>query len=106
MLVMRYTLYAKANCEAEIAKLHRSMPDYGLPRAPHGQRIYSGGDFSPWDVVIYEVDFESLDEYQAYMKEWSSAPRASEWMDKARESVERGGRGELWTVEHLEQWER
>ena len=101
MLVMRYTLYAKANCAAEIVKLHKSMPDYGLPRPPHGERMYSGADFSPWDVVIYEVDFESLDEYQAYMGELSSAPRVSEWLDKSRELTERGGRGELWTVEHL-----
>ena len=101
MLVMRYTLPVKQGRETELVELIKSMPDYGLPPAPHGERIYSGADFSPWDVVVYEADFESLDEYQAHMKEWFSAPRSREWLDKSRELGERGGGAELWTVEHV-----
>ena len=99
---MRYTLDVKTGCTEKLVELHKSRADeYGVPRPPHGERIYSGGDVSPWDVVIYEAEFESLTEYRAHMKETFAAPRMREWLDRVNELTLRGRRGELWTVEHL-----
>jgi len=99
MQVIRFALQAKNGCTNELVEWVKSWPDYGLPIPPHGWRVYWHTQFSPWDVVVNEI--ESLAEHEAWWKEWWAAPRAPEVAEKLGELTERGGGGEFWAVEVL-----
>jgi hypothetical protein len=102
MKVVRWTHHAKVQCSSELVKAIKSYPEYGLPKLPHGARVYSHSTLSPWQVVIFEVEFESLAEYAAWEEELWAAPRVHEWTDQLYSLKERGGGGEFWNVEQFE----
>ena len=101
MKVVRMTYYAKSWCSRKLIEAFKAYPEYGLPDPPHGWRIYSESTFSPWDVVIHEVDFESLEECDAFLKELWAAPRIREYLDLHSDLIDRGGGAEFWNVEHF-----
>jgi len=100
MLVMRMTEQAKQGCTSKLVEFFESWPD-DAPAPPHGWRIYWPTQFSPWNEVIFEAEFESLAEHEAWWKEFWASPRSGEWLEKKRELTERGGHGELWSVKVL-----
>ena len=102
MIVVRWTHNVKPSCSGKLVKAIKSYPEYGLPDLPHGWRIYSPSPLGPWEVVTWEVDFESLTEYDAWLKELVAAPRFGEWHDLERDLVDRGGGGEVWNMEKFE----
>ena len=102
MIVVRFTIKAKQGCTSNVVEWLKSLPDYGHPRSPHGERVYWSGPFSEWNVVIHEMTFENLDEYEAYFKEVYALPRIGEAIDKLLEFTESGGGSEAWNMEVLE----
>jgi hypothetical protein len=85
-----------------LIELLKAIPDYGLPRAPQGERIYTAGSYGgPWDVVIWEAAYENMAEYEAWLKENEASPRLGEHYEKAMKLLERGSRTELWDMEEL-----
>ena len=88
----------KDGCTNELVEWFKSWPEYGLPIPPHGWRVYSHSQFSPWDVVVNEIGFESLAEHETWWKEYWAAPRVREDMDRMAEIAERG---DLWTMEQV-----
>ena len=83
----------------ELLKAHR---DLGFPSPPHGERIYASGRFNPYEQVIWEDDFKSIAEYEAWRAEFFATPAAGDHSQRVWELIEpRGSRTEVWTVEHL-----
>jgi hypothetical protein len=101
VFVTRWIENVKKGHVKELVELTKAMPDYGVPPPPHGVRVYSGGAFSDWDVVIYETEYENWEEYHAYMKEFYASSQGLEWLEEHRKHIERGGHGEQWTVDQV-----
>ena len=102
MIVVRWTHHAKHGCTNELAKAIMSYPEYGLPKLPHGARVYTGSTEGPWDVVIWEVAFDSHVQYAAFLAEVWAAPRIGEFLASWGSFKERGGGGQIWNVEQFE----
>jgi hypothetical protein len=102
MIVIRWTNHAKHGGTSELVKAIKSYPEYGLPKLPHGARVYSPSTLGPWDVVIWEVEFDSEAQFTAFLAEFWAAPRAREFLEPMGPFKERGGGGEMWHVEHFE----
>ena len=103
MIVVRRTLQVKEGADNKLLALIKSWPDLGLPSPPHGVRVYTYGKASPWGIVIWEQDFESLAEQAAFMKEYFAHPSAGEETDKFMELVEsRGSTTEYWRMEQIQ----
>jgi hypothetical protein len=101
MVVVRWTHHAKHGCTDELAKAIMSYPEYGLPKLPHGARVYTPSTLGPWDMVIWEVAFDSQVQYAAWNAEFWAAPRAREFLEPMSRFKERGGGGEMWHVEQF-----
>jgi len=102
MLVMRFTHPAKQGQTRELAEHLKSFPDYGTPRLPHGWRVYRSTHLGHWGVVIQEMEFESLAQFEEWMSERNAAPRFGEWHARYLELAEPSGSGEIWSVETLQ----
>jgi hypothetical protein len=85
-----------------LAEAIKSQTEYELPKPPHGWRVYRPHTLGPWYVVIWEMEFENVTEYDAWFKELVAAPRLREWIDLRRGLVADKGGGEVWTVESFE----
>jgi len=103
MLVVRRTLQVRDQDAQKFVELVKSWSDLGFPSPPHGHRIYTFGKASPWGLVIWEQEFESLTEYEAHWKEGAAVPGFGEQLKRFMELVDsRGSTTEFWKVEHLD----
>ena len=100
MFVMRMIEQVKKGCTNELFEFFESWSEYA-PVPPHGWRIYQPTQFSPWDVVVMEAEFESLAEHETWWEKFWASPGAANWMERRRELTERGGHGELWRVKAM-----
>ena len=97
MLVDRIIEQVEKGCKGEFAEHLKAHPEYG-PAPPHGWRVYRGF-IGPYDEVVFEIEFESWAEREAWWKSWSgSTPSQREWYDKRRELIVRTRR-EIWHVD-------
>ena len=97
MIVVRWTWNTKKT--GELVKALMSWPEYGLPRPAHAGRIYSPTPLGSWGMVTWEQEFESVAEYDVWVKEWTGAPRWREWHNAwYNDLCDRGGGGEVWNV--------
>ena len=101
MLAIRIILKVKPGCAKKVVEWIKSLPEYGHPRSPHGERVYWKGPFSPRQVVIHELTFESLAEYESYTKEVRALPRIGEAIKKLGDLVESSDPNEAWSMEVL-----
>jgi hypothetical protein len=102
MFVMRFTHTAKQGRTRELAEHLKSFADYGIPRPPHGWRVYQSTHLGRWGVVIQEIEFENLAQFEDYMSKRNAAPRFGEAYARYLEFAEPSGSGELWRVETLQ----
>ena len=100
MLVNRMTFNTKVGRTGELVELIKSGVDFGLPTPPRAWRVY-WPNISPYDVVIAEVEFQSLEEHAVYWEKWRTSPQVGEFLDKMQQLTERGGTDEVWHVEDL-----
>ena len=101
MLVQRNIENAKTGRVGEYAELLKAIPDYG-PAPPRRWRVYRAASFAPWDAVVFEIEFESMEERSAWWKSWShqdATPSQREWYDRRKELVDGGSKAELWRVD-------
>ena len=98
MIVVRITWPVKRGAEQKAVELIKSLPDYEIPRPPHGERIY-WEYLSPMCEVIHEMQFENVAEWDALVKEMTAAPRFGEvWSKFAELLLPGGGDTEVWNV--------
>ena len=98
MLVQRIIEQVEKGCKSEVAEHLKAHPEYG-PTPPHGWRVYRSHIGAYTDEVVFEVEFESWAEREAWWKSWSgSTPRQKEWHAKRRELVART-REEIWDMD-------
>ena len=101
MKAFRWTWHAKKSCTDELVEAIKSWPEYGLPKPPHSWRVYWHSALSPWDVVVWEVEFADMAEYQAWIDEFYASPRVGEFYERRRGLTDRGGGGDVWNVEQF-----
>jgi hypothetical protein len=66
----------------------------------HGSRIYASTPLGPWDLVVWEIEFENHAEFAAWHSEFWAAPRVREYLSASDDLiVPCGGGGEVWHVE-------
>jgi hypothetical protein len=102
MLVLRWTWYTKPLAAHPVRNWIKSYNEYGLPKLPHGSRIYASTPLGPWDLVVWELKFDGHAEFDAWHHEFWAAPRVREFLDAGMDFIERGGSGEFWSVEPFE----
>ncbi len=64
---------------------------------PNAQRVYVP-EIAPFDVMVYEADYENLEEYEGIWAEWLASPEAAAFLEKLYAVTETGGTNEIWTL--------
>ena len=67
---------------------------------PHAVRLYKTTDLTaaPYDQVVWEVEYESLAEYESVLHEWTTGPDAASFEEKYSQFTANGGTSEIWEV--------
>jgi len=94
MFINRRTNKVKPGAMGEVVKLAKAE----IERTGTKATVYTPY-FGPYDVVVFDFEFESLDAYRKKWEEWFASPEADRYMKKFRTLVEPGGSNELWNVE-------
>ena len=95
MLVNRRTFIVKRGCMEEALALLKAEKE--RVSHPHAGRIYTPS-IGPFGVLVNEVEFESLEEYERFWAEWSASPEGAAFMEKWYDLTETGGTNEIWTL--------
>ena len=61
------------------------------------QRVYTSW-FGPGSTVMWEGEFESMDERQEFWDKWFQHPRAEGWIEELLELVDSHISRELWNL--------
>ena len=64
---------------------------------PNTQRIYTP-EIAPFDVLVYEAEYENLEEYARLWAEWEASPEAAAFLGEWSALTETGGTNEIWTL--------
>ena len=94
MLVNRRTFKIKRGCSGEAVELVKAEAKRHV--APHAFRLYVPR-FGPFDVLILEWEFESLEEHERFWAEWR-APEAATFLEKWFTLTEAGETNEIWDL--------
>ena len=94
MLVNRWIYTVKEGRKADVVALHKAEREHiDVP-----MRIYTPLIGSNYNVLIIELEFESLRHYEKSWEEWSVS-RAAEVGEKMTALVEYDNRQEIWLLE-------
>jgi hypothetical protein len=94
MLVYRVTYLVKRGSMSELQQVISTGLTAMTP--PHGVRALVRSYGGPMDVLVYEFEFEDIQEHEEYWAEWF-ATRAEAFFDKVNPLVEHVSR-EIWRV--------
>jgi hypothetical protein len=94
MFINRRTNKVKPEAMAELVKLTKAE----IERAGAKARVYTPY-FGPYNMIVFDFEFESLEAYQKTWDEWFASPEGARYMEKFSTLVEAGGSNELWYVE-------
>lgn len=61
-------------------------------------RLYTP-KIAPFDRVVAEYEFESLQDYEQFWTDWSARPETAEFMEEWFKLTEIGGTNEIWNLE-------
>ena len=95
MIVNRRTFVAKKGCLEEAAALMRAEVE--RTALPNTQRICIPV-VAPFDLLVYEAEYENLEEYERLWTEWGASPEAAVFMEKWNALTEIGGTNEIWEL--------
>ena len=94
MLVNRWTYTVKEGRMADVVELHKAEREQiDVP-----VRIYTPSIGSNYNVLIIELEFESLGHFEKFWVDWA-ALRAAEVGEKMATLVEPDAKQEIWTLE-------
>ena len=93
MIVNRRTFVAKKGCSDKVVKLLRTITN-GFAK-PEVVRIYQSF-VSPNDQVVWEGEFENLEEYAKFSAEWTGSKKRAAKLKSFDELMESGGSSEIW----------
>ena len=94
MFINRRTNKVKPGAMEELVKLTKAE----IERTKSKATVYTAY-FGPYDVIVFDFEFESLEAYQKFWDEWFASPEGDRFMEKYNTLVESGGSNELWNVE-------
>lgn len=95
MIVNRRTFIAKKGCSDKVVKLLRTVTkDFAKPEIV---RIYEWF-ISPSDQVVWEAEFENLEEYAKFSAAWTGGKKRAAILKKFEELTESGGTSEIWRL--------
>jgi hypothetical protein len=94
MFINRRTNKVKPWAMDELVKLTKAE----FERIGSKGKIYTPY-IGPYDVIVFDFEYESLEAYQSSWEEWFASPEADEFLKKFNTLVESGGSNELWYVE-------
>jgi len=99
MLINRRTFNVRPGCMEEIIQLVKDIGrDVGsLPSGARETRL-STALFGPFDVLVTEVEFENMEQYQQYWNEAFSHPAATKFFETWDKLIAGGGTNEIWEV--------
>jgi hypothetical protein len=98
MIVNRRTFVVKQGREHKAIELLKGAVT-GHPH-PHPGRVYRP-QLGPFNVLVLEIEFENLEDYERYFAEFRASPGQAEFMEKWFELTKEGGANEIWTVDSL-----
>ncbi len=93
MLVNRRTFLVKPGCMEKLASLLIGERTSESPPS----RIYTP-DIGPFDVLVFELEFESLGAYEKFWSDWAAKPETEAFMEKWYALIKPGGKNEIWTL--------
>jgi hypothetical protein len=97
MLAYRRTWYIKLGRMGQARELIQQAVDIFKERSLVG-RAYSPR-FGPADVIVWEEDWESVEDHDKHWAEFRGDPETQEWFEAWHEVVERGGQQEVWRLQ-------
>jgi hypothetical protein len=95
MIVDRRTFVIKRGCMQEAIKVAKAERERS--NSPRPTRIYAPC-VGAFDLLVLEVEYESLGEYEKSFAEYFTDPEAIAFQEKLYELTEVGGGDEFWTL--------
>jgi hypothetical protein len=95
MIVERFTWHVKPGHQQEFVELVKGERER-IGKAE--VRIYVPF-YGPHNVVIGELEFETLEDQDGFWQEWWQAPEAQTYMEALSQLQDAGGSHELWILE-------
>ena len=96
MFIDRRVFPVKMGCMEEAVALVKGAIE-GNKSYKHGYRIYTP-EIGPFDVLVVEWEYESLEEQQRVWAAWFARPDTPTFAEKWNKVVERGGGSEIWNL--------
>jgi len=94
VFINRITSKVKPGAMGEVVKLAKAE----IERMGNKATVYTPY-FGPSDVVVFDLEFESLEACRKMWEEWFASPEGDRYMEKFTTLVESGGSTEFWNVE-------
>lgn len=99
MLANRRTFLVARGCmEEAVAMAVTEIQRIGSPRA---SRLYVP-EIGPFSTLVFETEFESLEEYEKFWADWFASPEGIAFNEKWNSLIESGGTNEIWEMVDLE----
>lgn len=99
MFVDRRTFRIKAGRMQEMIALAEAQREPFLQgRGGAGGLRYLVNKVATFDTFVFESEWNSLAEWEAYWEEWRSRPESAEFGRKLAELLESGGEHQFWTI--------
>jgi hypothetical protein len=95
MIVNRRTFAMKRGCMEEVVALVKA--DWERNSWPHARRLYTP-NIAPFGVMVVELEFENLAEYEKSWAEWFASPEGVAFMEKWVTLTRSSGTNEIWNL--------
>ena len=95
MIVQRRIWAVKPRCLEEAEALTMALLER-FPH-PHARRVYVP-KIAPHDTLALEIEFQNLEELEAYWAALPASPGFPEFLEKWFDLRDRGGTNEIWTL--------
>jgi hypothetical protein len=96
MIVNRRTFIVKAGYMDQLLALMKAAKEQ-FSTSAHAWRSYAP-EIGPIDVVAFEWEYGSLEEYEKDWAEWGATPESAAFMEKWNQLTESGGSNEIWRL--------
>lgn len=99
MFIDRRTFRVKPGCMPEMVELCKTqIAPFYEDRKGAGSLRFLVNKVAAFDTWVFESEWNSLAEWEAYWTDWRAKPESAEFLRKLAELLESGGEHQLWTV--------